>query len=88
MKNALEEKHKEARVEECTNLLNDNVLVALECSLKNCGKVRSEEISQKDSDAMPATWQPTCPLVLLTRPIDMLKNWLRKLKSFATAIRS
>ena len=40
----------------------------------NYGKVRSEEVTQKDSEVMNMNWQPNDPIVLLTRPIENLQK--------------
>ena len=66
---AIEDKHIEPLVDEYTNLLSDYVVTVLECLSYNFGKVRSEEVGQKEEEFIAMSWQPHDPLVLLTRPI-------------------
>ena len=71
---ALEEKYIEALVDEHTNLLTGDVPTILTYLFYNYGKVRSEEVTQKDSEVMSMNWQPTDPIILLTRPIEQLQK--------------
>jgi len=36
--------------------------------------VRSKEVAQKEEEVMFLSWQPTDPMVLLTRPLEQLKK--------------
>ena len=74
IQDALEDKHIESLVDEYTNLISDDVPTVLEYLFYNYGKVRSEEVSQKEVEVMTATWHPTDPIVLLTRPIEQLQK--------------
>ena len=58
---ALEEKFIEALVDQHTNLLKDDVPTVLEHLFYDHGEVRSEEVSQKDSEVMSMTWLPSIP---------------------------
>ena len=46
----------------------------LEYLFYNYGKVRSKEVTQKEHEVMMMSWQPTDPIVLLTRPIEQLQK--------------
>ena len=74
VQDALEEKHIEALVDQHTNLLTDDAPKVLECLFYNYGKVSSEEVSQKESEAMPMTCIPSEPLIVLIRPLKQLKK--------------
>ena len=72
IQDAVEDKYIESLVDEYTNLLIGDVPLILDYLFYNYGKVRSEEVTQKDNEVMTMTWQPTDPIVLLTRPIEQL----------------
>jgi len=74
IQDAIEDKYIEPLVDEYTNLLNGDVPTILEYLFYNYGKVRSEEVSQKEMEVMTSTWQPSDPLVLLTRPLEQLQK--------------
>ena len=42
------------------------------CVLNDYRKVRSEEVTQKESEVMALIWQPTDPIVLIARPLENL----------------
>ena len=42
----------------------------LECLFQNYDKVSSEEVTQKEQEVMAATWLPSDPIALLTRPLE------------------
>jgi len=66
IQDAIEDKYIELLVDQYTNLLTGDVPSILEYLSYNYGKVRSEEVTQKDNKVMTMTWQPTDPIVLLT----------------------
>ena len=74
IQDAVEEKYIEALVNEYTNLLDDDVPTILQYLFYNYGKVRSEEVSQKEHEVMTSPWQPTDPIILLTRPLEQLQK--------------
>ena len=74
IQDAIEDKHIESLVDEHTNLVTGEIPVVLECLFHNYGAVRSDEVMQKESDVMSLSWQPSDPLVLLTRPLEQLKK--------------
>ena len=74
MQDAIEEKYIEALVNEYTNLLDGDVPSMLQYLFYNYGKVRSEEVAQKEMEVMTSSWQPTDPIILLTRPIEQLQK--------------
>ena len=74
MQDAIEEKYLESLVDEHTNLLTGDVPEILKYLFYNYGKVRSEEVAQKEAEVMSMTWQPTDPMVLLTRPLEHLQK--------------
>jgi len=61
-------------VDDYTNLLNGDVLEILTYLFCNYSKVRSEEVAQKEAEVMTMSWQPTDPMVLLTRPLEQLQK--------------
>ena len=71
---ALEDKHTEALVDECTNLINDYIPTVLEYLFYSCGKVSSKESSQKEEEVIHITWLLSGPIFLLTRPLQQLKK--------------
>ena len=74
MQDAIEDKHIEPLVDEHTNLLTDDIPTIMNYLLCNYGKVRSEEVSEKEAEIMAMIWQPSEPLVLLTRPLENLQK--------------
>ena len=70
IQDAVEDKYIESLVDEYTNLLTGDVPLILDYLFYNYGKVRSEEVTQKDNEVMTMTWQLTDLIVLLTRPIE------------------
>ena len=74
IQDALEEKYIEALVDEYTNLLTGDIPTILTYLFYNYGKVRSEEVTQKDSEVMSMNWQPTDSIIMLTRPIEQLQK--------------
>ena len=71
---AVEDKYIEPLVDEFTNLINHDIPTVLEYLTYNFGKVRSEEVAEKETEVMSMTWQPQDPIVLLTRPIENLQE--------------
>lgn len=71
---AIEQKYIESLVDEYTNLLNDDVPSTLTYLFYNYGKVRLEEVSQKEAEVMSMSWQPTDPMVPLTTPLEQLQK--------------
>ena len=74
IQDALEDKYIEPLVDEHTNLLTDDIPTIMNYLLYNYGKVRSEEVSEKEAEIMAMIWQPSEPLVLLTRPLENLQK--------------
>ena len=72
MQDAIEDKQIELLVNKCDNLLTVHMPAMFECLSHNHSKVRSKEVTQKDNEVMAMTWQPTDPIVLLSRPIEQL----------------
>ena len=54
--------------------MDGDVPTTLQCLFYNYGKVRSEEVAQKEMEVMTSSWQPTDPIILLTRPIEQLQK--------------
>ena len=75
---ALEERYSGPLIDEYTNLLIGDVPSILEYLDYNYGRVRSEEVTQKESEVMSMNWQPSDPIVLLTRPIEQLQKLATK----------
>ena len=71
---ALEEQYIGHLVDEFTNLLTGDVPTILEYLFYNYGKVRSEEVTQKEQEVMSMSWQPSDPMVVLTRPVEDLQK--------------
>ena len=57
-----------------TSLITDYMPTVLECLSYECGKVSSEEVSQKKSEVIFATWLPSDPIMLIVMPLEHLKN--------------
>ena len=70
IQDALEERYSGSLVDEYTNLLTGDVPSILDYLFYNYGKVRSEEVTQKESEVMSINWQPSDPIVLSIRPIE------------------
>ena len=71
---AIEDKYINSLVDEYTNLLTQDVPTIMQYLFYNYGKVRSEEVSSKEAEVMNMTWQPSDPIILLTRPIENLQK--------------
>ena len=71
---AIEDKYINSLVDEYTNLLTQDVPTIMQYLFYNYGKVRSEEVTSKEAEVMSMTWQPSDPIVLLTRPIENLQK--------------
>ena len=71
---AIEDSYIEPLVNEHTNLLTHDIPAVLEYLTCNFGKVRSEEVTEKETEVMAMSWQPQDPLALLTRPIENLQS--------------
>ena len=78
IQDALEDKYIEALVDEYTNLLTDDIPVVLNHLFTRYGKIRGDEVAQYDLEVMSNNWQPTDPLVLLTRPIEKLQKMAKQ----------
>ena len=74
MQDAIEAKHLESLVDEHTNLISGDTPTVLEYLFYNCGKVRSDEVAQKEAEVMSLAWQPSEPMVLLARPLEQLQK--------------
>ena len=71
---AIEGKYIDSLVDEYTNLITGDIPVVLRYLFYNYGKVRSNEVAEKEAEVMSLTWQPSNPLVILTRPLEKLKK--------------
>ena len=71
---AIEDCYIEPLVNEYTNLLTHDIPAVLEYLTYNFGKVRSEEVTEKEIEVMAMSWQPQDSLVLLTKPIENLQS--------------
>ena len=74
METICEEKYTAALVDEFTNLITDNIPTVLEYLFYNYGKVSSEEVSEKEAEIMAITWNPSDPIILITRPLEQLRK--------------
>jgi len=74
IQDTVEDKYIESLVDEYTNLLTGDVPSILDYLFYNYGKVRSEEVTQKDNEVMTMTWQLTDPIILLIRLIEQLQK--------------
>ena len=74
IQDAIEEKYLESLIDEYTNLITGDTPTVLEYLFYNYGKVRSDEVSQKESEVMSLIWQPSDPMVILTRPLEQLQK--------------
>ena len=74
IQDAIEEKYVEVLVDEFTSLITDDIPTVLQYFFNTCGKIRGEEVAQREAEVMSITWQPNGPLVLLTRPIETLQK--------------
>jgi len=61
-------------VDEYSNLLTEDIPAIIEYLYYKYGKVRSEEVTQKDSQIIAIDWQPSDSLILLTCPIKNLQK--------------
>ena len=71
---AIEDCYIEPLVNEYTNLLTHDIPAVLEYLTYNFGKVRSEEVTEKETEVMAMSWQPQDSLVLLIKPIENLQS--------------
>ena len=71
---AIEGKYIDSLVDEYTNLITGDIPVVLSYLFYNYGKVRSDEVAEKEAEVMSLTWQPSDPMVILTRPLEQLKK--------------
>ena len=69
VQDAAEDKHTTSLVDPYANLFKDDVPTVMEYLNYNYGKVRYEEVVSKEVEVMAMSWQPSDPIVLLTRPI-------------------
>ena len=74
MQDAIEDKYIEPLVDDHTNLLTNGIPTIMNYLVHYYGKVRAEEVSEKESEIMAMTWQPSEPLVLLTGPLENLQK--------------
>ena len=74
IQDAIEEKYLESLVDEYTNLISGDIPAVLEYLFRNYSKVRSDKVSQKESEVISLTWQPSDLIVLLTRPLEQLQK--------------
>ena len=56
IQDVIEEKYIESLVNEYANLISGDIPAVLEYLFCNYGKVRSDEVSQKESEVMSLTW--------------------------------
>ena len=74
IQDAVEDKHAASLVDAYTNLFKDDVPAAMGYLNYNYGKVRCKEAVAKEAEVMATAWQPSDPIVLLTRPIENLQK--------------
>jgi len=74
IQDAIEEKYVESLVDKYTNLISGDISTVLDYLFYNYGKVRSDEVAQKEAKVISLTWQPSKPIVLLTRPLEKLQK--------------
>jgi len=74
IQDAIEDKYIASLVDTYTNLFKDDVPTVMEYLNYNYGKVRYEEVVAKEAEVMAMAWQPSDPIVLLTRPIENLQK--------------
>ena len=70
IKDTIEEKYLEFLVDKYINLISGDIPAVLEYLFHNYGKVRSDEVSQKELEVMSLSWQLSDPMILLTRPLE------------------
>jgi len=59
-----------ALVDPYTNLITNNILIVLDYLFYNFGTVSLKEVLEKESKIMLMTWNPSDPIVLITRPLE------------------
>ena len=74
VQDSMEEKYTASLVDEFTNLITDDIPTVLEYLFYNYGKVSSEEVSEKEAEIMAITWNPSDPIILITRPLEQLRK--------------
>ena len=74
MQDSMEDKHTAALVDKFTNLITDDMPTALDYLFYNYGKVSSEEVSEKEAEIMAISWNPSDPIILITRPLEQLRK--------------
>ena len=70
MQNALEDKYTIALVDKFTKLITDNISIVLDYLFYNFGKVSSKEVKEKEFEIMAMTWNPSNPIILITRLLE------------------
>ena len=74
IQNTIKDKYIKSLVDEYENLITSDIPMILDYLFYNYGKVRSEEVAQKESKVMLMIQQPIDPLILLIRPIEQLQK--------------
>ena len=70
MQDVLEDKYTETLVNNYINLITDDIPAVLIYLFYNYGKVRLEEVAQKEQEVITRTWLPSNPIVLLARSLE------------------
>ena len=58
IQDALEDKCIENMVDECTNLISDDIPAILDYLMENFGRFSSEGVAQKETEVISITWTP------------------------------
>ena len=75
IQNLIEEDYIKPLVKKFTGIITDDVPTVLLYMFQTYGKVRGEEVKQKEAEVLSLTWLPSDPLVTLTRPIELLQKF-------------
>ena len=70
MQDIVEDKYIAALVDEFTNLITDDIPTVLDYLFQNFGKVRSEEVEEKEAKIVAITQNPSDSIILITRPLE------------------
>ena len=74
IQDSMEDKYTAALVDEFTNLITDDIPTVLDYLFYNYGKVSSEEVREKEAEIMAIAWNPSDPIILITRPLEQLRK--------------
>ena len=74
IQDALEDRFIEGLLDEYTGLITMDIPDVLTYLFDTYGSVTSDEVDAKQEEIMKTPWQPTDPLVLITRPLERLQK--------------